>query len=447
MSAAAGLDAGGYRILFDLATGGMGVVQLAHHRAAGGFERLAVVKRIHPHLVAVRDLADTLVDEARLASQIRHPNVVPVDDVLDRDGELLLVQPYVESVTLSALLAAAAAEGEALRPDIVSRILADALAGLDGAHHAVDVRGRPLEIVHRDVSPHNILVGTDGRSRLIDFGIAKAARRVTVTRTGTLTGKIGYMAPEQLRRLPVDARTDVFSAGVVLYEALTGVRPFDGDDEGDTLLSILIGEPDPPSLRVPSLPPAADTVVATALAGDRDARYASAAEMDDALQRALPPAPPREVALAVERLAGPVLAALRERVRACLDAPGTARRRAPRRVIAALALGVALLAVVPLAVLGARARPREEAAAPPAAAAPGHAEGHSLGREPIASAPIASPGPADEPSPGVDAALVAPLPAAPSTTARATRPQSVRRTKDAPAAPSSELHPSPYPRP
>ncbi len=149
-----------------------------------------VVKRLHPHLAKSRELADMFLDEARLAAQIRHPHVVPVDDVVDSGGAIFLVQPYIESVTLAALLDAARALGERIAPELTVRVLLDTLAGLDGAHHATDLRGEPLEIVHRDVSPHNILVGVDGRSRVIDFGIAKAARRITVTQSGTLKGKI-----------------------------------------------------------------------------------------------------------------------------------------------------------------------------------------------------------------------------------------------------------------
>ena len=314
-------DLGAYEPLFELASGGMGVVLLARHVGPGGFERLVVVKRIHPHLARERELVDMFLDEARLASQIRHPNVVPVDDVVDADGELFLVQPYVESVPLSALLDDALASGERLPRGVVSRILLDALAGLDGAHAARDLRGEPLEIVHRDVSPHNVLVGADGRSRLIDFGIARAARRITVTKTGTLKGKIRYMAPEQLRRRAVDARSDVFAAGAVLYEALAGVTPFEAEDEADALLRVLLGDPEPPSALAEGLDPAVDAVTLKALAVEAAERWASAAEMHDALERALPPAPAREVAAAVERLAGPRLASLRERVRGALDAP------------------------------------------------------------------------------------------------------------------------------
>src|SRR5262249_2701069 len=153
----------------------------------------------HPHLLKSREFCDMFRDEARLASQIRHPNVVSVDDVVESEGELFLVQPYVESITLAELLEAANARGERLPPAVAGRILADALAGLQGAHDAVDIRGAPLFVVHRDVSPQNILIGLDGRSRLIDFGIAKAARRSTITANGVLKGKLAYMAPEQFR--------------------------------------------------------------------------------------------------------------------------------------------------------------------------------------------------------------------------------------------------------
>lgn len=314
----AALDLGAYRLLFRLASGGMGTVHVARHGGAHGFERLVVVKRIHPHLCDNRDFVEMFLDEARMASQIRHPNVVPVDDVVAANAEIFLVQPYIEALSLAALLALARAADERLPVEVVGRILHDTLAGLDGAHSARDLRGELLEIVHRDVSPHNVLVGTDGTSRLIDFGIARAARRLTVTKTGTLKGKIPYMAPEHLRRGAVDRRADVYAAGVVLYEALTGRRPFRGEDEAETLLSILIGEPEPPSSIV-ALPPEVDAVVAKALDGAPDNRYPTAATMAEALAHALPIASSREVALVVARLGGSEVTKLRERVRAALD--------------------------------------------------------------------------------------------------------------------------------
>ena len=427
-------DLGRYRLLFELAAGGMGTVHLARHRGAGGFERLVVIKRIHPHLAAARELVDMFLDEARLASQIRHPNVVPVDDVVDAGGVLLLAQPYIESVSLGALLAAAAAAGERLAPALVSRILLDALAGLDGAHHAVDLRGERLEIIHRDVSPQNILVGADGRSRLIDFGIAKAARRIAVTRTGTLKGKVRYMAPEQLRRQAVDARADVFSAGVVLYEALTGVPPFAGEDEGDTLLSVLLGEPPRPSTLVAGLPTALDEVVARALATSREERYPSASALHEALEGAVPPAPPREVALAVERLCGEAMGALRERVRACLDAgeedelehEPTAPSR-PRRGLVVV-LGLAALGALGAGILLGGARTHEGLAATPAPVATPSAVA------PLPSLPIAGP----------TIAPTASAPPAPSAPA-APRPAAAPRVRpSASASDLSDLHPNPY---
>ena len=274
---------GSYQTLIELAAGGMGTVHVAHQAGAAGFERLVVIKRVHRHLLKDPSFRDMILDEARLASQIRHPNVVPVDDVIESRGELLLVQPYVESVPLSELIAAAAERGERLPVPVIARIGADALAGLAGAHDAIDLRGQRLEIVHRDVSPQNIVVGADGASRIIDFGIAKAARRLTVTSSGVLKGKIAYMAPEQLRQQPVDARCDVFAAGVVIYEAITGARPFEGQDEADTLLAILIGDPAPPSMRAEGVSPALDAVVEKLLARDRGERFASAAEAHEAL--------------------------------------------------------------------------------------------------------------------------------------------------------------------
>jgi serine/threonine-protein kinase len=333
---------GSYQTLLELASGGMGAVYVAHQAGAAGFERLVVIKRVHPHLLRDPAFHDMILDEARLASQIRHPNVVPVDDVVEQKGELLLVQPYVESVSLAVLLAEARARGERLPCAVVARIGADALAGLAGAHEAVDLRGTRLEIVHRDVSPQNIVVGTDGTSRIIDFGIAKAARRVTVTNGGVLKGKFAYMAPEQFRQQPVDARVDVFAAGVVLYEALTGERPFEGNDEADTMLSILIGDPTPASALASDVQPELDAVLAKALAHNRDARFASAAEAHDALVAAVKLAPTREVAQWVERLCGETLERRRADVRAALEAsphdratleaaPGDAAVEASRR--------------------------------------------------------------------------------------------------------------------
>lgn len=309
---------GNYEPLLQLASGGMATVYLARQAGAAGFQRLVVLKRVHRRLLKDREFYGMFVDEARVASLIRHPNVVPVIDVVEADGELFLVLDYVESAPLSGLLAAAGAEGELLPPAVVSRILADVLAGLHAAHEAMDMQGRKLDVVHRDVSPQNVIVGVDGTSRLIDFGIAKAARRLTVTSAGVLKGKFGYMAPEQTKQLPLDRRADVFAAGIVLYEGLTGHRLFDGD-EGDIVLSTLLAEiPDPSSL-VPGLPAKLDAVVQAALARDREERFQTASAFLVALETALPPAPPREAAECVVRYAGKLLERRRDELRVALE--------------------------------------------------------------------------------------------------------------------------------
>ena len=177
---------GQYEPLVELASGGMATVYVARQVGAAGFERLVVVKRVHRHLLKDREFYDMFRDEARVASLIHHPNVVSVTDVVESDGELFLVMDYVESCAVSTLQKNVRDAGARLPPAVAARIVADALGGLHAAHEAVDMRGERLDVVHRDVSPQNIIVGVDGTSRLIDFGIAKAARRVTETKSGSM---------------------------------------------------------------------------------------------------------------------------------------------------------------------------------------------------------------------------------------------------------------------
>jgi serine/threonine-protein kinase len=313
---------GRYEPLCELATGGMATVSVARHAGVAGFERLVVIKRVHKRFLEDREFYTMLVDEARVASLIRHPNVVPVIDVVEENGELLLVLEYIESISLAALLGAARRSGEPLPAPVIVRIVSDCLSGLHAAHEAVDIQGRPLEVVHRDVSPQNIIVGLDGTSRLIDFGIAKAARRLTATMDGVIKGKSGFMAPEQLKLEPLDRRADVFSAGIVLYVALTGRLPFQAEDEGDLLLALLMGQATPPSSLVPGLPPSLDAAVEYAIAPIRDERFQTAAAFLQALETAVPPAPAREVARFVTRYAGEQLAARRADLRAILEQSG-----------------------------------------------------------------------------------------------------------------------------
>ena len=208
---------GPYEPLVELASGGMGNVYVGRRVGAGGFEHLVVLKRMRPDLLEDRKFYEMLRDEARIASLIRHPNAVPVTDVIEDGSDLVLVMEYVESCALDVLLQAARSKNRRLPIAAASRIGCDVLAGLHAAHEAVDELGHRLEIVHRDVSPQNVIVGVDGSSRVIDFGVAKARGRLVSTQGGeSLKGKYGYMSPEQVRREPTDRRTDVFAAGVVL---------------------------------------------------------------------------------------------------------------------------------------------------------------------------------------------------------------------------------------
>ena len=332
MNATLRMRLGNYEPVLQLATGGMATVFVARQIGAAGFERLVVVKRVHRHLLSNHEFYDMFRDEARVASLVRHPNVVPVIDVVEADGELFLVQEYVESSALSTFCRAANDSGEPLAPAVVVRIIADTLAGLHAAHEAVDMRGNHLEVVHRDVSPQNIVVGVDGGSRLIDFGVAKARHRITETKSGSLKGKYGYMSPEQTKALPLDRRADLFSAGVVLHEALTGKRLFQGENEYDTLRRIVEGPIASPSSMGAQISPALDAVVAKSLERDREKRFQTAAEFLEALEHALRPAPPREVSAALEVHCGARLAERREALRDALHGDVPAGEQSTERL-------------------------------------------------------------------------------------------------------------------
>jgi eukaryotic-like serine/threonine-protein kinase len=310
---------GNYEPLLQLATGGMATVYVARQVGAAGFERLVVVKRVHPHLLTNREFYDMFRDEARVAAMLHHPNVVPVIDVVEAEGELFLVMEYVESAALSTLMKAASDLEQRLQPAVVVRILVDTLSGLHAAHDAIDMRGNKLELVHRDVSPQNVIVGTDGSSRLIDFGVAKARHRLTETKSGSLKGKYGYMSPEQARAHPLDRRADLFSAGIVLWEALTGKRLFRGETEFDTIRRIAEAPIQAPSEVVPSLPKTLDAVVLKALAREPEGRYQTAAEFVEALEGAFFPAPARDAASVVKAYCGERIESRRTTLEGMLD--------------------------------------------------------------------------------------------------------------------------------
>lgn len=271
-----------YELLFKLASGGMASVYVGRLRGAGGFWRLVAIKKAHAHLVEDPTFRRMLVDEARLASKIHHPNVVGVLDVEQFQDHLLLVMDYVEGASLSDVLGA---RGQApLPPRLAVRIALDACAGLRAAHELTDASGKPLHIVHRDVSPQNLLVGVDGVARLADFGIAKSAQQGATTTTGALKGKLAYMAPEYVDGKPPDQRSDVFGLGVVIWEALANRRLFRGESEVDTLKRI-VGSPAPLLSSVaPWIGAELDPVLSAALAKDPEERFASAKALGNALE-------------------------------------------------------------------------------------------------------------------------------------------------------------------
>jgi len=225
------------------------------------------------------------LDEARLAARLHHPNVVPILEIGESPEGYYLVMEYIEGDTLARLLARSATAGKPLPPKVAIRVCLDTLAGLHQAHELTDDDGQPLGIVHRDVSPQNILVGVDGSARITDFGVARATTRLSTTRTGQLKGKLAYMAPEQARGKEIDRRADVFAMGIVVWESLGLKRLFKGEGEADTLNRVLY-EPIP-KLRSanPTIPTELEAVVMKALERDMDARYATAAEFGDALEK------------------------------------------------------------------------------------------------------------------------------------------------------------------
>jgi serine/threonine protein kinase len=275
---------GRYEILGALARGGMATVYLGRHSGEAGFKRLYAIKVLHPHLADDGSFVDMLLDEARIAARLHHPNVVPIVDLGSQDGSHYVVMEYVEGCSLSALLAK---YRDSRPPRLIVPLVLDALAGLDAAHSLTDDDGKSLGLVHRDVSPQNILVGVDGSARITDFGIAKAASKINSTQPGQLKGKLAFMAPEQLKNASnVDARTDVFAAGAMLWSALTGRRLFLGASDAETLNNVLTLEVPKPS-TVGFQPPAElDEVCLRALEREPDKRYQTAAEMEDALRAA-----------------------------------------------------------------------------------------------------------------------------------------------------------------
>jgi serine/threonine protein kinase len=274
-----GKTVGRYELIHRLGHGGMAAVYLGRATGRAGFEKLVAVKVIHPHLAAEQEFVDMFLDEARIAARLHHPHVVEIHDLGDDDGVLFMVMEYVEGETLAALLRQLRKLGERLPLSAVLQVVADACEGLSAAHDLTDADGRPMHLVHRDVSPHNLLVSMDGRVKVVDFGIAKATGRRSSTRTGQLRGKLAYMSPEQAGGATIDHRTDLFALGAVLWELLVGERLFTAETESETLARVTACEVPDVRERRSGLPDGVAALVERSLARKPEARFATAQDM------------------------------------------------------------------------------------------------------------------------------------------------------------------------
>jgi eukaryotic-like serine/threonine-protein kinase len=311
-----------FELVAELASGGMATVYLARLSGVAGFQRLVAIKRLHPHLAKEPDFIEMFLDEARLAARIHHPNVVPIQEVGESPQGYYLVMDYVDGDTLARLLARAAQAKTQIPWGVTIRILLDTLAGLHAAHELKDDLGQALQIVHRDVSPQNILVGADGIARITDFGVARASSRLSTTRSGQLKGKLAYMAPEQARGENIDRRADIFSCGIVLWECLALKRLFKGEGEAQTLNRVLYDPIAPPTSVRADIPRELEAICMKALERDVDKRFTSSQEFAEELERvgrALScVGSVRDVAACLESVFGADLVQQREAVRAWL---------------------------------------------------------------------------------------------------------------------------------
>ncbi len=473
---------GRYVLHAPIARGGMATIHLARLLGAEGFSRMVAAKRLHPQLTEDDEFVQMFLDEARIASKVHHPNVVPVLDVVQTGGEVILVQEYVHGLPLDKLLRAGLHQDTLLPVGVVVAIAADMLAGLAAAHEAKDELGTPLGVVHRDVSPQNVIVGVDGRARVLDFGVAKATLNHHVTQVGTFKGKLAYTSPEQLRGVSTPA-IDVYAASVVIWEALAGRRLYPGLHDAELvsavqsgvtprLLDIVDPAEVPPErwaalVRLERGPPQGDGVRGRGAMGDggghgrgadrrrafRDGRRGVA--LGQAARQGVPRGA-REahrhggVVVAAARERGPRRAQRDRRHAAALGGPrGAAARGAPAARRVARLRGPR----APRRALYGRPRPAPAAARGacpwPAAPAP---SGYEAAPPPLAEVvpvepPAAAPASADpKQAPSPTASATAPGPTASAAPAVEVRPPPVRRALAAPRmAPAPPAAPSPPP--
>jgi eukaryotic-like serine/threonine-protein kinase len=411
----------------------MGSVHLGRMLGPLGFSKVVAIKQLHGSLAKDPDNVTMFLDEARLVARLQHPNIVSMLDVVVEEGELFLVMEYVKGAPLSALLERAAASTVPCAPRVAAAIISGVLQGLHHAHETKNSRGELLRLVHRDVSPQNIMVGIDGVARVLDFGIAKAAGRVHQTKEGLIKGKVPYMPPEALEGRALDRRADVYAAGVVLWETFAGRRLYTGAIDQTLFARIL-------TARVPLVSEERsgleryDEVVLRALHRDLNARYASAHEMLLALEQCGPIATASEVAEWVQPLASSLLqerAALVHEIETDAGAalvpepppiarseppPAPAKSGVPRGALAGLVGLVGLVLLVGLLTIWTRQRKTAVSPASPSVTSLASAESS------------ASEQPSTNPEPSAAPALLAPNP----ETKRAATPARTKKDCDPP---------------
>ena len=275
---------GNYELIRLLAQGGMADIYLARQVGIGQFERYVAVKVLNAQRATDAESCALFLDEARVVGMLNHGNLASVHEVDARDGVHYLAMEYVHGADLREVLARAQRDNASIDYEVAVQIITQAAAGLDHAHRRCAPDGRPLNLVHRDVSLSNIMVGHDGCVKVIDFGIATSAASIHTTNPGIVRGKASYMSPEQCLGDPLDLRTDVFALGVVLYELTTGRRCFPGNTDFERMLAVVRGEYVPPSVHIADFPPALEQVIRTALALDKHNRYDSCAALIEALE-------------------------------------------------------------------------------------------------------------------------------------------------------------------
>jgi serine/threonine-protein kinase len=279
---------GKYMLLRQLAVGGMAEVYLARASGPAGFEKECVIKRILPSLASDAQFVQMFLDEARIAARLSHPNIVQIFEL----GEVtphdhFIAMEYVHGVDVQQILESERARSGRVPLAIALKLVSNVAEGLDAAHRATDSRGQALGIVHRDVTPSNVIVSFDGVAKILDFGIAKAVAKNGRTEVGVIKGKIPYMSPEQVDGQPLDARSDMFSLGVLLYELTTGHKPFDGQSPAEISIKILHDEPSPPEVLLTHYPGALALILRRAMAKKPDDRFGSARELQLALEEFL----------------------------------------------------------------------------------------------------------------------------------------------------------------